>query len=217
MMPVLKGSRLMKFLVPTAVLILILCIAAGTGCGGGGGGTTGNETTTTGGPPRAEAALAADPNHQIDARNIQAGQSVQFEIVNYDSNNVRHILSSSNWTTTDNGNSAGTLQSNGLFTATASSNGTVFTATGTNAGVQYNLPYQVTPVQAIATASVIDDNGAPAAGVTVLFYNSAGVVVGRSTTSVDGSLEASLPTTAVSLNIDPTTLPTSLYFKSFVL
>src|SRR5689334_14223341 len=105
------------------------------GCGGGGGGSSTDTTTTTLGNIRAEAALAGAPDQPIDPLNIQAGDTVVFQVVGYDTNRQRHVLTSSNWTTNDNGNAAGPLASDGTLTATMPSN-TVFTATGTSGGKQ---------------------------------------------------------------------------------
>ena len=199
------------------VLLAVLIVAIACG-GGGGGGGTGVTDGSDGGfvTVRAEATQAGNTGHQVDATNIQVGQSITFVVAGYDSSNVRTILTSTNWTTTDNGNTVGTLSADGSFSATAASNST-FTATGSANGTTYSINYKVHPVQATATASLIDQNGAPAANVKVLFYNGANVVVASATSAFDGSLTASVPTSAVRFNIDPTTLPTSLYFKSYKL
>ncbi len=190
--------------------MFILAIACG-----GGGASGGTNTTTTGGVTKAEAVLASTPGQIIDAKNIQAGQTIQFEVVNYSSTNVRTVLASSNWTTTDNGASVGTLSSSGVLSATAPA-ASVFTATGTANGQQYSISYLVKPVQATVTGTVIDSNGNPASGVTVNFFNSAGNKVSAATTAQNGSLWAAVPASAKSFNLEKATLSTTLYFKSFV-
>ncbi len=196
--------------------ILILAIACGGGGGGGGGGSA-----SAGGSSgsfdtiRAEAANAADPSHQIDALNITVGQTIQFEVVGY-KGNARTVLTSSAWTTTDNGSTVGSLTTDGLLSATASSAST-FTASGKSGGVTYNINYQVKPVQATVTASLIDNNGAPAPNIRVKFFTAGGVQVGSATSAIDGTLSASVPTSAVQFNLDPATVSAAKYFRSFKL
>ena len=194
-----------------ALLLLVVLVLA-VACGGGGGSSTPPPPT---GVTKAEAVLASTPGQIIDAKNIQAGQTIQFEVVSYSPANVRTVLASSNWTTTDNGASVGTLSSSGVLSATASSANT-FTATGMVGSTPYSINYMVKPVQAIVTGTVIDSNGNPAPGVTVNFFNSLGTKISSATTAQNGSLWASVPATATSFNLDKSTLSTALYFKSFV-
>lgn len=205
----------MKKYYPLLLLAVLVLVIISGGCGGGGGGSSSSSTTTTTGTTKAEAVLAATPGQVVDAKNIQAGETIQFEVVNYSATNVRTVQSSSNWTTTDNGATVGSLSSSGVLTASTSSN-SIFTATGTAGGKQYSINYEVKPVQAIVTGTVIDSNGNGAPGVTVNFYNSLGTIVSSSTTAQNGSLWASVPATATSFNFNSASLPTALYFKSFV-
>src|SRR4051794_22231771 len=102
------GEPLKKFYLPAFVVLFVLAIACGgSGCGGGGGGSTTTSTTsTTSGalsPIRAEAALASDLSQVIDPTNIQAGETIQFEVAGYDPvTRARQVLSSGGWITSDN-------------------------------------------------------------------------------------------------------------------
>lgn len=203
-----------KFVIPFVCGVFVLAIAFGTGCGGGGGGSS-SDGGSTGATIRAEAALAASPSTPIDPVNIQVGETIAFQVVSYDASNVRTILSSTGWTTNDNGNQAGILQTDGTFSATTSSGVTIYTATGTANAKTYSLGYRVKPVQAQVTGTVMDSNGLTAAGVKVVFYNAAGVESSRVTTQYNGTFRASVPATATMFNFDTASLPTSRYFRSF--
>ena len=210
-----------KFVVPFLIGTFVLAILFGQGCGGGGGGSSTTTTTsTTSGTNglsniRAEAALSATPDSPIDPLNIQAGDAVNFEVAGYDKNSVRHILASTNWTTSDNGNQSGQLLADGSFTATASSGVVIYTATGTAQGKQYQVSYRVKPFQAIVTGSIMDNNGAPAQNISIEFFNVGGAVVSSARSQFDGSFRASVPTTAKTFNLDKTTISPQLYYQSF--
>jgi hypothetical protein len=195
-----------------AFLLLVVLVLA-VACGGGGGGN--NTPPPPQGTIKAEAVLAGTPSQIVDPKNIQVGETIQFEVVSYSASNVRTVLSSSNWTTTDNGATVGTLSSTGVLTTSASAN-SIFTATGTAGGKQYSINYEVRPVQAIVTGTVIDSNGNAAPNVRVNFLNSLGTIVASSTTAQNGSLWASVPTSATQFNLDKSTLIVGVYFKSFV-
>lgn len=196
------------------LVVFILAIACG---GGGGSNSTTNTTTstTTGGTTKAEAVLAGNPSQIIDPLNIQVGETIQFEVVHYTAANVRSVLASSNWTTTDNGASVGTLSPSGVLTASASSPGT-FTATGTSGGSNFSINYLVKPIQALVSGTMLDSNGDPVSGVSIVFYTAGGTPVGRVKTASNGTFRASVPTTATKFNLDPTTMSFDKYFKSFV-
>jgi hypothetical protein len=214
-LPGRKGDRLKKFVLSIAASLLVLNLGLVVGCGGGG--------SSDGGPPpppagftTGEAALLGTPNTPIDPRNIQAGETVQFQVVHYDTGLTnRTIVASTNWTTTDNGNTAGILQPDGTFAATAATGPNVFTATGTAGGQNYSVAYRVKPVQALVTGVIQDSNGASAYHVAIVFYNSSGVEVSRALSQFDGTFRASMPTTAVVFNLDSQSVTTTKYFRSF--
>jgi hypothetical protein len=210
---------LKKLFIPLICAAFVLAIAVGNGgCGGGGGGsgTTTTTGTTTGLSIRAEAALAGNPSQPIDPLNIQAGESVQFQIVGYDVNRVRTILASSNWTTNDNGNKAGVLQPDGSFSATAPTGATIYTASGVSGGKTYTESYRVRPVQALVTGFVMDSNGFGASHVAIVFFGPAGAEIGRAIVQSDGSFRASVPNFAARFSLDSATMPKQFYYKSFV-
>lgn len=206
-----------KLFLPIAA-ILTLVVAFSTGCGGGGGGGSTGSTGSTGGnnftTVRAEAVLSST-NQIIDPQNIMVGDTVQFEVVGYDAQRQRHVLSATGWTTTDTGNTAGTLTSAGVFTATHSTNGATFTATASLNGTPYHLVYQVKPVQAIVTGNIVDSNGV-GADVEIIFLNSNGTEAGRVHSAFNGFYRGSVAPTATSLNILTSSLPAGFYYKSFV-
>ena len=210
-------------LLPIIGALFILAIAIGGSACGGGGGSSSSTTTTTGTNSgttgltniRVEATLAGFPDSPIDPLNIQAGETIQFQVVGYDSSRQRHILSSGNWTTNDNGHVVGTLQSDGTFSATNSS-ATVFTVTGLSQGKSYSTGYRVKPIQALVTGLILDSNGFGASHVSIVFYTAGGTEVSRAVSQFDGSFRASVPTSAKMFNLDPTTMPKNFYFRSFV-
>jgi hypothetical protein len=208
---------LKKFYFPLLMAVLVLVIACG---GGGGGGGTGGTSATSGStgtlnPIRVEGVLASNPAQIVDLQNVQVGDVVQLQIVGYDSNRQRVVLSSGSWTTND-GTGAGTLSSSGLYTATKSTGGTAFTFTGSNGGKLYSANYQVKPVQALVTGSVMDSNGAASSRIVLVLYNATGTVMARGTTASDGTFRISTPITAKRFNLDPASMSTTFYFRSFV-
>jgi hypothetical protein len=194
--------------------IYLACIAALAalivfGCGGGGpgGGTGGNLTNI-----RVEAVLASNPSIIKDPLNIQVGEQIQFQVVGYDEDGKRVVLSSSAWQSGDTTGQAGTLTSGGLFTATASSAGTKYSVSGFAAGQRRFSQYEVKPVQAEVTGRVVDSTSfTGVGGVTIRFYNNVGAQVGSSTTAFDGTFRASVPASATRFHLDPTTIPIAYY------
>jgi hypothetical protein len=207
-----------KTYLPTLFGLLILTILfSGCGGGGGGGGNGGNNGGTNGlNSIRAEAATAADPNAPIDPLNIQAGESIVFQVVGYTDAGVRQILPSANWTSSDNGNVSGILLPDGNLSASGSSGPSFFIASGVANGSTYSTNYRVKPVQAIVRALILDSNLKPAYHVGLAFYNAAGVEVSKGYSQYDGTVRVSTPTSAVSFSLDITTLPKSVYFRSYV-
>lgn len=195
------------------LFLLLAAFILAIACGGGGGSNT--VTPPPQGLTKAEAVLAGTPSQIVDAKNIQVGETIQFEVVNYSAANVRTVIPTSNWTTTDNGSSVGTLSSSGVLSASASAN-SIFTASTTVNGTTYSIAYEVKPVEAIITGTVIDSNGKPAPNVVVDFYNSLGSIDATSTTAQNGSLWASVPLNTTRFNLAVSSMPISTYFRSFV-
>lgn len=198
-----------KTWIPLLVLVLLLVIACGGGGGGGGSSSGGNA-----GPPRVEAVLASNPDQPIDPLNIQVGDTVQFQVVSYTNAGVRQVTAGTTWTTTDNGNQAGILSSDGVLTATASTSGTKYTVTA-NGNSSLTGQYQVKNIQAILTGSVVDTNGLPVSGAILTFYNSSLVEVAEVKTAYNGYFRASVPNTARVANFKAFSLPKAKYFRSF--
>ena len=202
-----------------AILVSIVFIAACLilGCGGGGGGSSasgggGGTTGTT----VIEAIVAGSAQAVIDTQNIMVLDSVTFEVVNYDVNNVRTVLTATNWSTSDTGNVAGVLDpATGAYTATAP--GGIFTISASANGNNYQTTYRVTPRQSRLFGKVADaSSGIGVSGIVVLFYDASGTtLVGSITSSYNGNFLASVPTTAKFFNLKTTSIPAGLYHRSF--
>lgn len=190
-------------LVSFAVLLL--------GCGGGGGGGS----STTGTPAANVKLLAFNGNTVVDATNLQVGDSVTFKLGTIDASGNFTNLNAGGFSTNDSGHFAGPFSSSGVFTAQQPTPGNTYTASVFYGSVVYKAFYAVQPTQPRLTGTVVDANGSPVPLATVQFYDNSLNLVRTCTTGLDGSLNASVPTSAVRFNIDPNTLPIAQYYRLF--
>ncbi len=197
-----------------ATLFAVVCVMLG--CGGGGGGSN------SGGPlpglTRVESVITASPAVVRDSMNFMVGDQVTFELVNYDSNGVRTVLSGQLWSSTDINVVSGTLDpGTGNFIALASTNGTTYVVSTVFQGNTYSLPYLVTPVQSRISGRVMQEFSAfGVSGIKIVFYDASSNVVGQGvTSSYDGTFLASVPTTAARFNLVPASINTSFFYREF--
>jgi hypothetical protein len=167
-------------------------------CGGGGGGIIGGNWVFF----RVEL-----PGR--DAENLTVGETVTFELAGYDESNNRTKLAANSWALTNVVGSPGTIGSGGTFNATGTGTATV-TATFQNKTVQ-SLDIEVHPIQAKITGNVRSTGGNPIAGAKVAFFDAGNQQVGRATTNSNGVFTASVPTSAVKMNL--ITIPPGWYVE----
>lgn len=149
----------------------------------------------------------------IDPGNIQVGENVQFVVAGYTATNTRIVQSATAWGTTDTINSAGVLSASGAYAAT--SPGGPFTVFANVTAGQQTGAYQVKPVQALVTGTFNDGQGRLVEGLRVQFYDAGGNVVSTSTTQSNGFFRASVPTSAVTFDIDSTSYNHTTYYSEF--
>jgi hypothetical protein len=184
----------MKFfsLVAVGAFALAMVGCGGGGSGGGGGG---------GGP----FSLVRVESPSKDPLNILPGENVQFELAGYEvGSGTRVVLNATSWSVLDNP-SVGTINGTGNFTAAAPGNARI--------GAMWNgtppaspLPITVRPNGLAGVSGSVRNGGNPVRGVVVVFYNSSDAEVGRATSMQDGTFRGWVPTTAVSMNLEITTL-----------
>ena len=190
-------------------LALGLMALALVACGGNGGGDNTTTTPVLGltSVPRIEAILAdptIDPDYVYqDLLNIQTGDSVVFQLVNYDDAGGRHVLNTATFRTSDTLNQAGRLATNGQFQAATSDSGANRYIASANYGDQnYVAYYQIKPRQINLRGKVLAEvSNAPVYNATIDFYapsnptTNSGTqqLVGTVHTAVDGTFRVSLP------------------------
>lgn len=193
--------------------LLALGLVAIISCGGSGvgSGTTSTATTATtaGSGPFLEASVGGLPT---DLTNLQVGDIAQIVVATYDSNNVRSTTTPTGMSATDHG-AVATL---GTSTLTANvSDGNTYTLTAVGGSQSASAPFKIKPVQARVTGGVVvAGTSTPVQGVTVLFYNTAGTLVGSAVSQFDGTFNASVPTSATLFTLDATTI-SSAFAKQF--
>lgn len=203
------GFGLLVTLVAAAALII--------GCGGGGAsggtGTTATTSTTSGGGGTIVTRMVAvnGSGQVIDPMNLVPNQSVTFKVAAIDaSTNAIVGTSSATFSTTDTQSFAGTLnKQTGAYVAKSPAGGTIYTMSATTVGGNYSLLYTVTASQAIVTGTVHDTNGVAVPFARVIFYDGSGSQVGASAAGLDGTFTASVPASAVTFNLDGSTLPST--------
>ncbi|MFI5387865.1 MAG: hypothetical protein ACHQ50_17295 [Fimbriimonadales bacterium] len=194
----------------TIIGAILLTWSFGPGCGGGSGTGSG---TGTGGFAR-YAVEATVGGSVIDPTNIVQGETVQFVVAGYTASNQRSVVSSSGWQADPTGQSEGTMSANGTFTATAS--GGLFTVSATADGSQRNGTGAVKPAgQALVTGRLIDGIGDLLSGFEVDFYDGSNALVGSSITQFNGTFRASVPATAVTFDINRSTIPATTFYREY--
>jgi len=210
------------FMAFSLAAILIGC--AGQGNDSGGPGSTGGLPT-----PSADTVVEAivapggsvpsDPAAYVyqDPQNIEANQTVQFQLASYDSAGKRTILPASDWLTSDTSSSYGTLGLNsGLYIAGAVPTVAPFFVGASYLGKSYFAPYSVKPRQATLVAKVVNSSdGSPVRGVTMEFFDSDGVLVGKVQQPNVGTFRASVPLNAKKMLVVSETIP-SKFRKIFL-
>lgn len=230
-----KGSWLGP-LIGIAVVAAVVLI----GCGGGGGGSssgssaTGSTNGSTNGNTNGGAGLNVGPmlvavnssNQMIDPTNLQPGNRVTFEVVTINSANMQvTVVSGARFSTSDSSNVAGNLSpTSGVYVANSVSSVQSFTMTGHVGLQQYSALYAVNPVQATVTGTVMDTNGNVVPFAVMTFFNGSGTQVGTCKAGLDGSIFASVPTSAVRFGfaqssippaMNPGSIPSMGYFQIF--
>ncbi len=203
-------KKLHLFLAAIGALILL-------GCGGSNNGTqtfSGNPASPS--TPRVEAVLRSDPSVVVDPQDIETGDEIVFELVNYTGspgNLTRNVLSPVTWRSSDVNSNFGNLASNsGLYLAGDQPMASRAIVGGTFAGTEYSGFYQIHSREVRLSGVVQDENtNAPIGGITLQFYDGDNNLVGQVTSAFDGTFRASIPVSAVSFQVSPDSVGLAYY------
>lgn len=191
-----------------AIAILALALAA---CGGSGGNdrNTGDEPVGLTNEPRVEAILedpSLDPGFLYqDPLNLQTGDTVRFQLVNYtNGGSTRNVLAADRFSTDDTRNDSGQLDPTiGVFRAANASVGNrQYTVGARFQGITYTANYQIKPRQIRLRGKVLaQGTGNPVYNATIDFYaprnpsdtSTSQVIIATVRSSYDGTFRVSIP------------------------
>jgi len=149
-----------------------------------------------------------------DPKNIEIGESMTFQLVNYTPDGVRHILSGVAFANSDSSSSFGVLAANtGQFIAgNAPTTAPLFVSASFN-GQVYSVEYDLKIRQVRVLGTVLDGgtNAADLAGSQVQFFDGTGKLVDTVTIQFDGSIRASVPTVTATFTVFGDSLPDTFY------
>lgn len=201
-----------RLLLGVLISLIVLILGCGGGGGGGGGGNNGGVIVSA---ITIEAVFSSN-NQPVDPSSITVGDNIKFQAVGYDINNVRIIVGSTGWDTTDVGNQAGVLSSNGSYTAQNQS-ATTYTVSCTetlnNTTIFKN--YQVLAATPRVSGKVVDTNGFAVPNIVVQFLDASNAVVGTATTNGTGVFTGSTTNAAVKAQIQSGSVNTTTHLQSF--
>jgi len=222
-----------------AVLAAVLC-----GCGGTGGGSPKPTTSLNLNPrvecivtvqrtnlmhpdEWTDAQLADPTNLQVkadlidptvfgvqDPTNIEEGEEMTFQLVNYTAAGQRQILQNVSFQSSDSGSTFGVLASNtGQYVAGASATTQPLFVSATFNGQTFATQYDIKIRQVRVLGTVLDgsNNAADLAGAQVEFFDQSGTLVDTVTVQFDGSFRASVPTITTQFTIFGDSLPDTFY------
>jgi hypothetical protein len=167
-----------------------------------------------------QAGGAADPYAPVveDASNIQVGELLLFQVVQYDPLGGRHVMPATSWRWDDTSDQFGKLDPySGLFSVGESAMPSHFkiNATVVATGATVASYYFVNPYQARIIGQVIgSDTQRGMRGVEIDFFDANMDEVDHVVTSYDGTFRASSPLTAVQFTVNPDTIPAT-YWQQF--
>jgi hypothetical protein len=152
-----------------------------------------------------------------DPMNMEAGEDVVFQLVTYtvtNGNIVRNILSGVTFQSSDVTSTYGTIaQNTGDFIAGPAKTPGTYWVTAFYNGVSYSTPYkiQVDQVRLLATVLAQGTNANQLAGTELQFFDNSNTLVDTVTVQFDGSIRASIPTTAASFTVVADSVPGAFY------
>lgn len=183
----------MKYWIGLLVGVITLVVVGCSGGSSGGGGGGGNYSLV-----RVES-----PNG--DPLNIVVGSALQFVVAGYEiGTGNRVVLQATSWSVLDN-QAVGTINGNGQFTAAAPGNARIG-ATWNGTPTVSSLPITVRAQGLAGISGTVRNGGTGVAGVVVIFFNASNGEVGRATSQANGAFLGWVPTTAVRMNLEVTTL-----------
>lgn len=206
---------------PFLSVLLFVTFLIVLGCGGGGGGvstTSGTTSGSTGGAPVAGQYLEFFDafGSRVDPLNLTIGQNLTVEFVNYDTFGTRTKLSAS-FTKSGPGSSSVTLTPSGGLSVNSQPAGlTTVSGTATVSGQSKTVTGDVNAVPTGSTATLrgrvmSSDGVTPVTGVQVELYDTGSVYRGGAVTGSDGRFTAVIQTSARSLTMKASSIPSTFY------
>lgn len=201
------------------------------GCGGGGGGGTsgggpggGGGETAGGGATKPQAGqyiefIGSNRTGNLNPLQLQVGDDVQLQVVNYDPAGARTILNGTGWTTTAPVNLVA-LGSNGRLTILGRASGLLsvtvrVTVAGSQKTIQQDFAVQPAGATSVSGRVVEEDTSVGLEYVQVNFYDASGAAVAGTRTSDNGVYSASIPSTVKSASIKASTVKAPPFYRSF--
>jgi hypothetical protein len=200
----MEGRKHLRKHLPVLLLILgLLGLILGAGCGGGGGGGNGGDGGN-GGFTNIHVEGVSGGN-QIDLMNLKPGQSVQLRLVGTDSQNQEKVLAATNWTTNAPANVA-TVSAAGVLKA-VNANNNVYRVSATFRSQTYNQQFSVRGDLATVKGQVRTLAGAPVGNGIIAFYNLTGHRIASVRVGSDGQYSVNVPIGAKTFVLDTANMP----------
>lgn len=184
------------------------------GCGGSSSSSGGSTVTLV---TRIEAVTKSDTSLVQDPTNFQEGEDYYFELVSYDAQGNRSVLSNVDWKSGDDSGTYGTLAGNsGLYSAGVLETPSNISIRAIYNGNYYSSEYAIKPQQIRLSGKVASEStGTGLDGVVIDFYNDSSNLVGTVTTGYNGTFRASIASSANYYMLRSETIPTNFY-RSFL-
>lgn len=211
-------NKLVRWIAAFVAIVVVL------GCGGGGGGTGGSGSTSggLGGGAKPAAGQYLEffrSGSLVDPLNLNVGDIVTVQYVNYDQLGVRTALAVTNWGLTGSGaGSAVTLTNTGVMQVISRPTGFLnLTATATVIGQPKTLNQDVFVSPATNTRVsgrlLANTSNVAVGGVQFEFVDNGGNVVGAAITGYDGRFTGVVGNNATRLRLKPQTV-SAFYFAA---
>lgn len=216
--------KYLKFLLPAALLALLLtvgCGGGGTGGTGGGGGGGGGGTDLGSAPPLAGnyvEFVGGRADSVYDPLNMKVGDSYQIKAVKYDAVGNRTVLTASNFGLIGANSSQVTISNSGVITILGAAPG-IFNVTcnASGSGVDTTLSQDCHVATESTTITGFVKGDSSKVGVKYVqinAFNSLGQQIAGATTGDGGAFTMTVPSNVAGISIKASTINTSKFYRS---
>lgn len=217
--------KYLKFLLPAALLALLLtigCGGGGTGGSGGGGGGGGGGGTDLG----SAAPLAGNyvefvggrADSVYDPLNMKVGDSYQIKAVKYDAAGNRTVLTASNFGLIGANGSQISISNSGVITVLAAAPG-IFSVScsASGSGVDTTLSQDCHVATESTTITGVVQGDSSKVGIKYIqinAYNSLGQMIAGATTGDNGVFKMFVPSNVTGISVKASTINTTKFYRS---